>query len=155
MLDLVNRLSALVGHGFQPSPHQQRTSNMVALNPGFATLTGFRPCQLLQFAVKLLNLPTDARLLLCSIGGGLRSVVGGDKFRPVGGHRNPEQFHLLVSGKPSNLDELAMGQGLSIPGEFIDSLVRLSSPAVIYAAIALQWTVVAFAEVKSICAISF
>jgi hypothetical protein len=68
MLDLVNRLPALVGNGFQPSPHQQRTSNMVALNPGFATLTGFRPCQLLQFAVKLLNLPTDARLLLCSIG---------------------------------------------------------------------------------------
>ena len=94
MLDLINRLPPLVSHRLQPCPDEQRTSNVIALNPRFAALTSLYPGQLLEFAVKLLNRPTDARLFLCGLRRGLSDVVGGDIFRPVGRHRNPKQFHL-------------------------------------------------------------
>jgi hypothetical protein len=58
--------------------------------------------------VKLLNLPTDTALILCSIGVSLGQVVGSDKLCPVGENTNPEQFHLLIFGKTTNFDELAL-----------------------------------------------
>jgi len=53
MLDLINRSDARVRDGFassgrfQAGPHEQGAGNMIALNAGYATLTGFHPCQLL------------------------------------------------------------------------------------------------------------
>jgi hypothetical protein len=69
LLDLINRLTTLVSDGLQSGPYEQSTSNVIALNSGFAALTSLYPSQLLEFTVKLLNLSTDARLLLCSFRG--------------------------------------------------------------------------------------
>lgn len=68
VLDLVNGSVAPIGNRFQASPHQQGAGNVVALNAGFATLTGFHTRQLFEFAVKLLNLPADTTHILYSIG---------------------------------------------------------------------------------------
>ncbi len=73
MFDLINRLPTLVSKCLQSCPDEQRTSNGIALNPGFAAL-GLYPSQLLEFAVKRLNRPTDARLLLCGLRRGLSDV---------------------------------------------------------------------------------
>ncbi len=48
MLDLINRLPTLVSNRLQSCPDEQRTSNVIALNPCFAALTGFYPGQLLE-----------------------------------------------------------------------------------------------------------
>ena len=52
MLDLINRSDARVRDGFASSGRfqaglEQSAGNMIALNAGYATLTGFHPCQLL------------------------------------------------------------------------------------------------------------
>ncbi len=80
MLDLINRLPPLVSHRLQACRDEECTSNVIALNSRFAAL-GLYPGHLLEFAVKLLNRPTDARHLLCPLRQGLSYVVCGDTFR--------------------------------------------------------------------------
>ena len=67
MLDLINRLPTLISDRLQTDPHEQRASNVITLNPRFTALTGFYASQLLEFTMKRLNPPSDARLFLYSL----------------------------------------------------------------------------------------
>lgn len=44
LLDLINRSAALVRDRFEPTPDQQGTGDVVALNAGFATLASLNTC---------------------------------------------------------------------------------------------------------------
>lgn len=67
MLDLINRLSSAIRHRFEATPDQESRGNLVAHNLCLTTLTRFHPHQLLEFPVKLLNLPPDIAHLLYDI----------------------------------------------------------------------------------------
>jgi hypothetical protein len=41
VFNLINRSAAMISDGFETTPNQQGTSNMIALNPSLATLAGF------------------------------------------------------------------------------------------------------------------
>lgn len=97
---------------------------MVALNSTFATLTGLNARQLLEFSVNHLNLPAHPTDIGCGLRRILSRVVGNDKIRPVGRHRNPEEFHLLISGKSEDRPLFhapaikAIGDFMHIPNGF-------------------------------------
>ena len=55
MFDLVDRLLGVAGDLLQTDPDQDGTTDVVADDAGFATLTAFQASQLFGFAMKLLN----------------------------------------------------------------------------------------------------
>ena len=141
MFELIHSLVGLVSQRFEPAPHQQRASYVIALNTSFATLALLKPSKLLGFSVKLLNLPTQGAHLLSALCRALRQVVGHDPFRAVGGHLNPEQLHFEVPRKTFDLDQFALCQVSLTPLQLLDTPVRLLSCAIIYQPIALEWAV--------------
>ena len=67
MFDLVDSLLRFAGDLFETNPDQDGTTDVVADDAGFATLTAFQAGELLGFAMKLLNLPAQATRLLCGL----------------------------------------------------------------------------------------
>ena len=57
--------------------------------------------------VQLLDLPAKATRLLCRVRRVLSQVVRHDVIRAVGGDRDPETLHLVLSGKTLDLELLA------------------------------------------------
>jgi hypothetical protein len=141
VFELIDSLPALVSQALEPCPHQQRTGDVVALDTGFATLAILKPCQLLGFAVKLLNLPTHRTHLLSVLRRSLRQVVSHDPFRAVGRHLNSEQFHFVITRKSLHLDQYARCQLGLVPTECNNAPVRLLPTAIIHQAITLERTI--------------
>ena len=115
---------------------------MVALDSGFTALAAFQAGDWFAFAVQLLHLPTVAARLLCGHRGVLSPIVGYDPVRAVGRHRYSEQMHLMVFGKPLDLDALALRQLGRVPDQRVDPLVRLLTAGIIHLAVILKGTVV-------------
>lgn len=67
VLNLIDSSTTCVSNRLQATPNQQGTSNVISLNPSLATLAGFDSSELLQLAVKLLNLPTHTTRILYGI----------------------------------------------------------------------------------------
>src|SRR5512144_3350640 len=115
MFQLIDGPPRLCRQLIEPDPDEERTTDMIALNPRLSTLAAFEPRDLLTFPVQLLDLPTKATRLL----GGLRRILSGivshDPIRAAGRHHNPEQTHLVVLGKTLKLDPLTVGQLSRVP----------------------------------------
>ena len=94
---------------------------MVALRPGFATLTAFRAHELLYFSMKLLHVPADGILFL-NVSRGRRAL---GILRPIGDHpvdvsgwgdyheESHEKRHFF------ELDPHAVSQGFLGPGQVL------------------------------------
>lgn len=141
VLDLVDGSLALSRDLLKSSPHQQRASDMVALDSCFAALALLDAGQLLDFAVILLDLPTKGARLLCVLGRITSQVVGHNQFRAVRRHRNPEEFHFVVFGKAAHLDQLAAFEFLFAPLQIRHMAIRLRSTAVVDHAVAFERTI--------------
>ncbi len=149
MFDLVNGLLTGVGEAFEAYPHQQRAGDVVALNTRFAAQAILKTRQLLGFAVKLLNLPAQGTHLLSALCRALSKVVSHDPFRAVDRHLNPEQLHLEITRKPSDLDQFAMHQLSFAPTERLNTPIRLLPTTIVYQAVALERAVESLAAVHS------
>ncbi len=90
LFELIDGSTCLVCDMFEAHPYQQGASDVVALNPSFSALAFFKPRGLLKFSVKLLNLPSEAAHLSCSLRGVLSDIVGDDVIRSVGRDRYSE-----------------------------------------------------------------
>ena len=88
--ELIDGFACLVGNVFEAHPYQHGASDVVALDTSFSTLAFFEPRDLLEFSVKLLDLPSEAALLSCSLRGVLSDIVGDDVIRSVGRDRHSE-----------------------------------------------------------------
>ena len=55
MLEPIDRDFRAISQGFEASPNEQSTGNMIALDTTLATLTGLNPRQLFELTVKLLT----------------------------------------------------------------------------------------------------
>lgn len=119
---------------------------MIALNTGFAALATFQSGQLFAFAVQLLDLPAKAARLLCRHHGGLSAIVGHDPIRAVAGHLNPEQTHLVVFRKTSDLDDLAPFKLRWTPVQRIDAPIRPRTTGIIHLAISLERAIIDFLQ---------
>ena len=84
LFQLINRLFRLVGSLFEAGPGAHGQGNMVALAAGQPALAGLHAGELLEFAVKLLNLPADAAFLL-SGGRVVWLDLVGEEVSPSGG----------------------------------------------------------------------
>src|SRR5512144_2384397 len=73
MFQLIEGPPRLCRQLIEPDPDEERTTDMIALNPRLPTLAAFEPCDLLTFPVQLLDLPTKATRLL----GGLCRILSG------------------------------------------------------------------------------
>jgi len=108
MLNLINRSVCLISNFFETYPDQYRTADMISHNTGFPTLTSSDSCKLPGFAVKLLNLPTNAAHLSYSRRIILSNVVCNNIVRAPGRQHNPEQFHFMIFRKILYLQDLQM-----------------------------------------------
>ncbi len=81
---LISGSPALISQLFQAYPDQDGTSDMITLNPFFATLALVKPSHWLGLPMKRLNLPTKAACLLDRRRRILRPVVGDDLIRALG-----------------------------------------------------------------------
>ena len=107
LLELINGIPSLTGHLVESNPNQHRTTDVIALSPLLAALTLLKPGDLLGLSVKLLNLPTNATLLVGRMGRILSQVVGDDVFRALGRKHKPEQFHPMRFGKILDVNQLS------------------------------------------------
>ena len=142
MFDLVDRLLGFPGDLFQTYPDQDGTTDVVADDAGLATLTAFQASELLGFAMKLLDLPAHAARLLCDLRVILSEVVSDHIVRAPWRQHNPEQLHLMLFGKPPDLDQLAVGALSLSPRQRIYSSVGCSATGVIHLAIISERAVV-------------
>src|ERR1043165_2117865 len=138
VFELIDSLPTLASQRLQAHPHQQRASDVVALDTGFATLAILKPRQLLGFSVKLLNLPAQRTRFLSTLRRILRQVISHDPFRAVGGHLNSEQFHFEISWEPSDLDQSACRQLRLAPTQLLNASVWLCSPTVVYQSVGFE-----------------
>ena len=83
MLEVINRLLCFIGNLLQTDPNQNGTRNVISNNSSFATLATFQSSQLLGFAMKLLNFPTEATHLSYGLRVVLRHVVGHNIVRAL------------------------------------------------------------------------
>jgi hypothetical protein len=120
---------------------------MIADSARFATLTAFDAGQLLGFAVKLLDLPTEAAHILDDQRVVLSHLVGDDKVRALRRQHDPENFHLVISRKPFDFDDFALVLFSFCPCQMIYALVRFCAPRIIHLAIILERTIVDFVQV--------
>ena len=88
--ELIDGFACLVGDVFESHPYKHGTSDVVALDPSFSALAFFKPCDLLEFSVKLLDLPSEAAHLSCRLRGVTSHIVGDDVIRSVGRDRHSE-----------------------------------------------------------------
>src|SRR4030066_2322141 len=107
MFYLINRLLGFMSDLFEANPYQNGTADVVSDNSGFTTLATFGAGQLFGFAVKLLDLPAKAAHILYDLHVVLRHVVGDDIVRALGRQHHSENFHLVLSRKPFDFDDLA------------------------------------------------
>ena len=143
---LVDGTSGLGGQFLEPDPDQEGTTDMIALDARLSALTAFQPSKLFAFAVQLLDLPTKATHLLSGRRGILSGIVGHDPVRAVGRHLNPEQAHLVVSGKAFDLDLLAVRLLLVPPRQRVDAPIGTLTVRIINLTVVFQRTVVDFRE---------
>ena len=90
LFELIDGLACRVGDVFEAHPYQHGASDVIALDTSFSALALLQPGGLLEFSVKLLNLPALAAHLSCSRRGVLCDIVGRDVIRPVGRDRHSE-----------------------------------------------------------------
>src|SRR5260370_1086146 len=88
---------------------------MVSLDACLAALATLKTRELLELAMKLLDLPAQAARVLCRRRGILSEVVGHNPVRAVCRHLDPEQLHFVVFGKALDFNRLAGRESLSIP----------------------------------------
>lgn len=139
--DVVSGAMPLVRQLSQACPDQQSTMNVIALNARFSTLASFNPRQLLDLAVHLLNLPAHRTHFSCALRRRLSDIVSHDVIRAVGRHLDPEQLHLVVSWKISQLDPLAIPQRRLIPLQAIDRPIGQTTVTIIDHTVTLDGTV--------------
>lgn len=84
MLNRVDISFCLSGNGRDPDPYQHGASNMISLYSGLVTLALLHVRDLLEFAVKLLDLPAKGTRLLRSLHGILSKIVCDDLIRAAG-----------------------------------------------------------------------
>ena len=93
LLELINRLLGQVSDLFESGPGTHGQGNVVALAAGQPALAGLHAGELLEFAVKLLNLPADAAFLFGSGRVAGLDLVGKEVVRPVGGGAGRDLAH--------------------------------------------------------------
>lgn len=142
MFEVINRLLGFIGDLLEADPHQNRTGNVIADNPGFPTLATFQASQLFGFAVKLLDFPTKATHLLYSLRVVLRHIVCDDIVRALGRKHYSEKFHFMRTRKAFDLDYFALSFFNITPGERVYSLVGLRTTRIIHLAVVFERTVV-------------
>ena len=132
VFDLIERTLCLPRDVGQTDPHQHGAGNMVSLDARLAALAFLKARQLLDFAVKLLDLPAQAARNFSSLRGVLSQVVGHDPVRAVCRHLDPEQFHFVMFRKALDLDRLAVRESLGIPLQRINMPVGRFAFGVVY-----------------------
>lgn len=142
MLDAVDGLLGLPCDVGQAQPDEHGTGDMVSLDARLAALVFLDAGDLLEFAVKLLDLPAHATHLLYGSVRILSQVVGDDPIRAVGGYRNPEQFDLVVFRETLDLDELAMRPVVVGPRQLVDAAIRLLAAGIVDLAVVLERAVI-------------
>lgn len=110
---------------FETHPNKNSAANMISDNTSFSALITFNPGQLLGFAVKLLNFPAKVTHILYNFHVVLRYFVGYDIVRAPGRKHDPENFHLMVSRKTFDLDDLAMLLFRFCPSQAVNPLVGI------------------------------
>ncbi len=96
---------------------------MIALDSSHSTLTTLKPCYLFDFAMQLLNLPTNGTHLLGVIGRVLSGVVGHDIIRAVCRNHEPEQLQAMPTRKVFDVDVLTARFFFAAPFKTIHRLV--------------------------------
>ncbi len=90
LFELIDGLACRVGDVFEAHPYQHGASDVVALDSSFSALASLKTSGLLKFSVKLLNLPSLAAHLSCSLRRVLCGIVSCDVIRSVGRDRHSE-----------------------------------------------------------------
>src|SRR5260370_9772883 len=88
---------------------------MVSLDACLAALATLKTRELLELAMKLLDLPAQAARVLCRRRGILSEVVGHNPVRAGCTHLDPEQLHFVAFGQSLDFDRLAVRESLPIP----------------------------------------
>ena len=122
---LINRLFRLVGSLFEASPGAHGQGNMVALAAGQPALANLHAGELLEFAVKRLNLPADAAFLLSGGRVAGLDLVGEEVVRPVGGHQYAEKLQLAILRHYLHFQYFTHFYFSGRPAQQADGLVRL------------------------------
>jgi hypothetical protein len=146
VLDAVDGLLGLTSEVGQAEPDEHGTGDVVALDARLAVLVLLDAGSLLEFAVKLLDLPAHAAHLLYGMVRILSQVVGDDPIRAVGGNRDPEQLHFVVFRKTLDLDELAMCPFVIGPRQLIDAAIGCFAAGIVDLTVVLERAVVNLAE---------
>lgn len=119
---------------------------MVSLSSLRAALAFFNSGQLLEFAVKLLNLPASGTRILCGIQGILSQVICNNPVRAVFGNLDPEQFRFVLFWKTLDLHSLAAFLLGLAPGQIVNTAVQPLSVAVIHLPVVTEWAVIVFSQ---------
>jgi len=90
MLDAINGALSFNGNLLEPHPNQDRTTDMVSDNSGYAALISFKSSQLFRFTVKLLDLPAKVAHILYDLHVVLSHLVRHDVVRALGGQHYSE-----------------------------------------------------------------
>ena len=108
-------------------------------------LAGPHAGELLAFAMKRLNRPTDAAFVLGSGRLAGLHLVGHEVVRPVGGHPYAEAFQFAVLGRTLYFQGFAPFNFLVRPAQAAHRLVGLLAAGVVDEAVAFQRAVKRFA----------
>jgi len=146
VFDLIERPFRLSRDVGQTDPHQHGAGDMVSLDACLAALATLKTRELLELAMKLLDLPAQAARVLCRRRGILSEVVGHNPVRAVCRHLDPEQLHFVVFGKALDFDRLAVRESLSIPLQRINMPVGRFAFGVVDQPVAAQRAVVGLAQ---------
>ena len=125
LFELINGLFGLVRGLFEAGPGAHGPGNVVALAAGQPALAGLHAGELLEFAVKLLNLPADAAFFLGSGRVAGLDLVGEEVVRPVSGHPYAPTFHLALLGHTLHFHYFACFYFGRRPRQQADGLVGL------------------------------
>jgi len=146
VFDLVERTPGLSRDVGQTDPHEHGAGDMVSLDARLAALATLKARELLDLAVKLLDLPAQATRILCRRRRVLSELVGHDPVRAVCGHLDPEQLHLVMFRKALDFDRLAVRESFSIPLQRINMAVGRFGFGVVDQSVAAQRAVVRLAQ---------
>ena len=124
---------------------QARTAKAIWLRcAGQPALAGLHAGELLEFAVKLLNLPADAAFLLSGGRVAGLDLVGDEAVRPVGGHQYAPTFQLAILRRSLHFQYFTYFYFGGRPAQQADGLVRLLATGFIDEAVVFQRTVAYF-----------
>ena len=110
---------------------------MIALRTVKAALASLNSCNLLDFAVKLLNLPSLTTRFLSISRRILSYIVGGEIFRAVGCDHYSKQFQPCVSSKFLDLDRFAVSWFIKPPRRIFNRRGGIFTAGVVKQAILL------------------